>query len=206
MKWIVTTTYSFDPDITAVEFSAEQEEKAEKYLQWAYERFLKIEREESCIPLNENACYIENRYAKIVWLDDTYAELCLSCTIDPEEEFEEYYRKSAGQMERIEEAYVYSKEFYYDTLVGRALLFEPINNVNYYESVDEYEKWLKDWEYENIENIQRFNSKYDKVMHRTESVESESGECIARNDYYECYYNDTLADVKEVWFIKKQKN
>ena len=109
-------------------------------------------------------------------------------------------------MERTEEAYVYSKEFYYDTLVGRALLFEPINNVNYYESVDEYEKWLKGWEYENIENIQCFNSKYDKVMHRTESVESKSGECIARNDYYECYYNDTLADVKEVWFIKKQKN
>lgn len=108
-------------------------------------------------------------------------------------------------MERTEEAYVYSKEFYYDTLVGRALLFEPINNVNYYESVDEYEKWLKGWEYENIENIQRFNSKYDKVMHRTESVESKSGECIARNDYYECYYNDTLADVKEVWFIKKTK-
>lgn len=78
-------------------------------------------------------------------------------------------------------------------------------NVNYYESVDEYEKWLKGWECKNIENVQRFNSKYDKVLHRTESVESESGECIARNDYYECYYNDTLADVKEVWFIKKRK-
>lgn len=99
MKWIVTTTYSFDPDITAVEFSAEQEEKAEKYLQWAYERFLKIERKESYIPLDENACYIENWYAKIVWLDDTYAELGLSCTIDPEEEFEKYYKKSAGQMQ-----------------------------------------------------------------------------------------------------------
>ena len=106
-------------------------------------------------------------------------------------------------MERIEEVSVLSKEFY-DILVGRALLFE-LNNVNYYESVDEYEKWLKDWECENIENIQRFNSKYDKVMHRTESVESESGECIARNDYYECYYNDQIADVKEVWFIKKRK-
>ena len=55
MKWIVTTTCSFDQNVTAVEFSAEQEEKAEKYLQWAYERFLKIERKESYIPLNENA-------------------------------------------------------------------------------------------------------------------------------------------------------
>lgn len=99
MKWIVTTTYSFDQNVTTVEFSAEQEEKAEKYLQWAYERFLKIERKESCIPLNENACYIENGHAKIVWLDDTYAELNLSCTIDPEEEFEEYYRESAGQIQ-----------------------------------------------------------------------------------------------------------
>ena len=42
MKWIVTTTCSFNQNVTAVEFSAEQEEKAEKYLQWAYERFLKI--------------------------------------------------------------------------------------------------------------------------------------------------------------------
>lgn len=99
MKWIVTTTCSFDQNVTAVEFSAEQEEKAEKYLQWAYERFLKIERKESYIPLNENACYIENRYARIVWLDDTYAELNLSCTIDPEEEFEEYYRKFAEQIQ-----------------------------------------------------------------------------------------------------------
>lgn len=104
MKWIVTTTCSFDQNVTAVEFSAEQEEKAEKYLQWAYERFLKIEflkieRKESYIPLNENACYIENRYARIVWLDDTYAELNLSCTIDPEEEFEECYKKSAEQIQ-----------------------------------------------------------------------------------------------------------
>ena len=103
MKWIVTTTYSFVQDITAVEFSAEQEEKAEKYLQWAYERFLKIEREESYISLNENACYIKNRHAKIVWLDDTYAELDLSCTIDPEEEFEEYYGKSTGQIQENSE-------------------------------------------------------------------------------------------------------
>ena len=94
MKWIVTTEYSFNQNVTAVEFSAEQEEKAERYLQWAYERFLKIERKESCIPLNENACYIENGYAKIVWEDDTYAELNLSCTIDPEEEFEEYYKNT----------------------------------------------------------------------------------------------------------------
>lgn len=105
-------------------------------------------------------------------------------------------------MERIEEVSVLSKEFY-DLLVDRALLWGF--NVNYYESVDEYEKRLKGWECKNIENVQRFNSKYDKVLHRTESVESESGECIARNDYYECYYNDTLADVKEVWFIKKRK-
>ena len=28
MKWIVTTTCSFDQNVTAVEFSAEQEEKA----------------------------------------------------------------------------------------------------------------------------------------------------------------------------------
>ena len=35
MKWIVTTEYSFNQNVTAVEFSAEQEEKAERYLQWA---------------------------------------------------------------------------------------------------------------------------------------------------------------------------
>lgn len=33
MKWIVTTTYSFNQNVTAVEFSAKQKEKAEKYLQ-----------------------------------------------------------------------------------------------------------------------------------------------------------------------------
>lgn len=89
MKWIVTTTYSFNQNVTAVEFSAKQKEKAEKYLQWAYERFLETERKESCIPLKENDCYIENGYAKIVWVDDTYAELNLSHTIGPEEEFNE---------------------------------------------------------------------------------------------------------------------
>ena len=41
MKWIVTTTCSFDQNVTAVEFSAEQEEKAEKYLQWHMKDFLK---------------------------------------------------------------------------------------------------------------------------------------------------------------------
>lgn len=32
MKWIVTTTCSFDQNVTAVEFSAEQEEKSRKIL------------------------------------------------------------------------------------------------------------------------------------------------------------------------------
>lgn len=115
MKWIVTTTCSFDQNVTAVEFSAEQEEKAEKYLQWAYERFLKIERKESYIPLNENACYIENRYARIVWLDDTYAELNLSCTIDPEEKFEEYYKntkKSTRYMLIVSDGYSIDSTIY----------------------------------------------------------------------------------------------
>lgn len=142
MKWIVTTEYSFNQNVTAVEFSAEQEEKAERYLQWAYERFLKIERKESYIPLNENACYIENGYAKIVWEDDTYAELNLSCTIDPEEEFEEYYKntkKSTRYMLIVSDGYSIDSTIYPSREKAREALIKA------YEKLTP-DKWIEDFE------------------------------------------------------------
>lgn len=84
VRYAVITIYSFDSDTPTVIF--ENYDKAKAYLHWLWENYYNTEIAEGS-DLNEEQCFHENEYAKVMWNDNDTTEFILTYISEPDEEF-----------------------------------------------------------------------------------------------------------------------